>query len=185
MRTLKWDDGWRWDDPNVRWGDPSYALEPGDPGYVDPNPQPPSKPKKKARKYMATNPTPKRYDELLASGEDLADGATQHAVAIGLAQNTEAKIRADLGAMATARGLFTAAESAEAPAYSALRTADSNSKGFIAAAVNSFKGTLGTQWSAYGNSEFDWRSFQRERPSPGSRRHYYPRGRSRHRWQPG
>ena len=37
MKILTWDSGYRWDDPNIRWGDPSYILEPGDPGYV-PNP---------------------------------------------------------------------------------------------------------------------------------------------------
>ena len=40
MKTLTWDSGYKWDDPNLRWGDPSYVLEPGDPGYVDPNPTP-------------------------------------------------------------------------------------------------------------------------------------------------
>ena len=30
-----------WDDPNLRWGDPSYVLEPGDPGYTPPTPTPP------------------------------------------------------------------------------------------------------------------------------------------------
>jgi hypothetical protein len=41
------------DDPNNRWGNPSYQLEPGDPGYVDPFPSvnPPKKHKK-----MKTNP---------------------------------------------------------------------------------------------------------------------------------
>src|SRR3954463_12537693 len=34
MRTLGWDSGVTWGDPNARWGSPSYLLEPGDPGYV-------------------------------------------------------------------------------------------------------------------------------------------------------
>ena len=38
MKPVTWDSGVRWDDPNLRWGTPSYLLEPGDPGYVpDPN----------------------------------------------------------------------------------------------------------------------------------------------------
>jgi len=27
------DEGFRLDDPNNRWGDPAYQLEPGDPGF--------------------------------------------------------------------------------------------------------------------------------------------------------
>ncbi len=34
MRPLRWNDGTKWGDPNARWGDPSYVLEPGDPGYL-------------------------------------------------------------------------------------------------------------------------------------------------------
>jgi hypothetical protein len=51
MKTAFWDSGLRWDDPNLRWGEPSYLLEPGDPGYV-PDPTsasfPSSKPKRKS-----------------------------------------------------------------------------------------------------------------------------------------
>ena len=36
MRTLKWNDGTKWGDPNAKWGSPSYVLEPGDPGYTPP-----------------------------------------------------------------------------------------------------------------------------------------------------
>ena len=36
MRLATYDSGLLWDDPNLRWGDPSYLLEPGDPGYVPP-----------------------------------------------------------------------------------------------------------------------------------------------------
>ena len=36
MRIIHWDDGYHWDGPNLRWGDPSYLLEPGDPGYTPP-----------------------------------------------------------------------------------------------------------------------------------------------------
>jgi len=38
MKIVTWDSGFRFDDPNLYWGNPSYLLEPGDPGYVDPNP---------------------------------------------------------------------------------------------------------------------------------------------------
>src|SRR5205085_7381555 len=49
MRIATWDSGLHWDDPNLRWGEPAYLLEPGDPGYVaDPRSAsfPASKPKK-------------------------------------------------------------------------------------------------------------------------------------------
>ena len=57
MQTLHWDSinpatgqPYTWDDPNLRWGDPSYILEPGDPGYVPgPNQPPPSTQKPKKR----------------------------------------------------------------------------------------------------------------------------------------
>ena len=47
MKTASYDAGLFWDDPNLRWGNPAYILEPGDPGYVPtspPTPQPTIKP---------------------------------------------------------------------------------------------------------------------------------------------
>lgn len=42
MRVAKWDDpSLRYDDVNFYWGDPSYVLEPGDPGYQPPTVTPP------------------------------------------------------------------------------------------------------------------------------------------------
>ena len=46
MKTLYWDavdengHPYTWDNPNLRWGDPSYILEPGDPGYTPPSASP-------------------------------------------------------------------------------------------------------------------------------------------------
>src|SRR5438034_1360522 len=37
MKIVHFDEGYHLDDPNIRWADPAYILEPGDPGYV-PNP---------------------------------------------------------------------------------------------------------------------------------------------------
>jgi hypothetical protein len=47
-----------WDDPNLRWGNPSFYLEPGDPGYVAypaPVPEPPVKKKPFRRRAKLTN----------------------------------------------------------------------------------------------------------------------------------
>jgi hypothetical protein len=46
-----------------------------------------------------SNQIPQPYDPLIQLLEDAADGAHQHGVAIGLKQNTETAIRADLTAL--------------------------------------------------------------------------------------
>jgi len=55
MKIATFDDGFCFDDPNLYWGDPSYLLEPGDPGYVSPaplvNPTPPKGRKMKRRRH--------------------------------------------------------------------------------------------------------------------------------------
>jgi len=52
MKTITFNSGFRLDDPNNHWGDPSYHLETGDPGYVPPSPtnQPPQR-----RNHMKRN----------------------------------------------------------------------------------------------------------------------------------
>jgi lipoprotein-anchoring transpeptidase ErfK/SrfK len=55
MKPISWDEGSRYDDPNLRWGSPSYRLEPGDPGYV---PWPPERePKRKRQRPSLPKPT--------------------------------------------------------------------------------------------------------------------------------
>ena len=92
MKPLHWDainpltgTGYTWDDPNLRWGDPSYALEPGDPGFVPygtPAPQPKTKPKPKPMKRQNYYP--------LATGQqiqwlnNLAAKLAGHAAALGI-----------------------------------------------------------------------------------------------------
>jgi hypothetical protein len=146
VKPVTYDSGVRWNDPNLRWGNPSYLLEPGDAGYLPGPAASPTKPRKK-RKYMASNPTPDRLDELLAAGEDLCDGMNQHAAAIGLKQNTLALARAELDALLSTHFLFRAAEGAQPAASATLRTADSNAKGFIARAVKVLSISLGNDWS--------------------------------------
>ncbi len=55
MKILHWGDGSVWGDPNLRWGNPSYRLEPGDPGYVPWPPTTQTKPKRR-RSNMRRNP---------------------------------------------------------------------------------------------------------------------------------
>lgn len=56
MKPLLWDainpftgQPFTWGDPNLRWGDPSYYLEPGDPGFVPYGPPKVSPPKKRSK----------------------------------------------------------------------------------------------------------------------------------------
>jgi len=63
MKPVTWNSGIRWDDPNLRWGEPSYLLEPGDPGYVGPPPKP--KHRRRARTpspQTLSHPTPTAMD---------------------------------------------------------------------------------------------------------------------------
>ncbi len=137
------------DDPNLKFiNGIGVYLEPTDPDFVPYSTPVVSKPtKKKTRKYMASNPTPDPLDELIAAGEDMCDGLNQHAVALEITQNTFAKTRADLDALLAAVDAQSAAEGAQPAAYNALRTADSNGKGFIAAFVKVASITLGNDWT--------------------------------------
>ena len=97
MRPVTWNSGVRYGDKNLRWGSPfSYLLEPGDPGYSPPDVPGDTAPKPKHTKAMSTNATPQNPKVLRARCHDLADGLHEKEVEIGMAQNTEAKVRADL-----------------------------------------------------------------------------------------
>jgi len=147
LRVMRYGDGTKFGDPNARWGSPSYVLEPGDPGYVPP-PVPPIQPtKKKGRKNVASNPTPERIDELIAAGEDLYDGLNQDAVNINIKKNDPVTVRARLDALIATTNALKAAQGAEPAAYQLLRTADSNAKGFIAAAIKVISLSLGNAWT--------------------------------------
>lgn len=97
---------------------------------------------------MASNPTPARLDELIASGEDLCDGLHQHEAALPVKQNLEAPTRADLTTLLNAKAATAQATGAQPAAYAALRVADSNGKGFITASVKVLSLSLGQSWTA-------------------------------------
>ena len=64
MKPITWGSGLRFGDKNLRWGNPSYMLEPGDPGYVAP-PPPPLPLKAKHHKHaMHQDPIPQSYKNL-------------------------------------------------------------------------------------------------------------------------
>ncbi len=58
MKPIRFDEGHRFDDPNLRWGSPSYRLEPGDPGYVPPPSTPPPKARRRTPSITYTPTTP-------------------------------------------------------------------------------------------------------------------------------
>ena len=85
MRPILWDDGARFDDPNAYFGNPSYVLELGDPGYVQP-PQAGSSisPQQKHTKNMSTNATPHNRVILTALAHNILTGQISHGATVGL-----------------------------------------------------------------------------------------------------
>ena len=96
---------------------------------------------------MAANPLPRTIDLLTALAEDAADGAAAHEGTIGLLQNTEARIRADLSALQTAEQSFQTARQTGLNLTTVQRVADSNAKAFIGTAKNVLEPVLGGQWT--------------------------------------
>lgn len=92
MKPLHWDainpftgTPYTWDDPNLRWGDPAYALEPGDPGFVPyPNALPAARPSPK-RKMKRQNYYPGRQPEQVLWLENFALKLPDHAATLALA----------------------------------------------------------------------------------------------------
>ena len=94
MKTAYWDSGLCWDDPNLRWGSPSYLLEPGDPGYVSPAPAViETKKKGKKMKHNSYYPT-KQADQILWLVNFNLKLAS-HATALGLTTAQVTAILAD------------------------------------------------------------------------------------------
>lgn len=67
--------GLTWDNPNLGWGDHSYLLEPGDPGYTaPPTPTPANPTTTHTPRTMSNNAIPEAEKPVLALAEDCADG---------------------------------------------------------------------------------------------------------------
>jgi len=97
---------------------------------------------------MAANPLPNGLPQLFALAEDTADGAHTYETAIGLKQNKEADIRADLAAARAAEANYAAAKGAKETLSSILRIADSNARAFLKASRAVLAQYLGENWSA-------------------------------------
>ena len=104
---------------------------------------------------MSSNSLPRRVDELFALAEHLADGLNFHETAIGIKQNTEDNVRADLAAARDATNGYRAVLSMNKDHATAQAQADSNGKTFIAAAKSVLTCHLGNRWaSAWASAAF-------------------------------
>ena len=104
-KTLYWDainpftgTPFTWDDPNLRWGDPSYYLEPGDPGFV---PYPgqilssPAKPTTKPKKMKHQVYYPTRTAEQILWLDNFRNKLLTYIATLGIAAPAAAAIIAD------------------------------------------------------------------------------------------
>jgi hypothetical protein len=96
---------------------------------------------------MASNALPNPLDDVFTLGEDMADGCHNHQAAIGLKQNTETNVRADLDATIDAQTVYKAALSAKTDFSTAVTVADSNGKAFISSARRVLANNLGENWN--------------------------------------
>lgn len=107
---------------------------------------------------MASNEIPDAPGPLISLATDAADGADTEGASIGLSQNTAAKIRTDLVALAGstttvppvigAQNAYNLAKSAKVAATAARRAGESNGRTFCASAVGMLKNHISTQWSS-------------------------------------
>ena len=102
---------------------------------------------KKKGRIMATNAVPDIQDDLLALGEDMADGLHTDGAGVGIAQNTEAIMRATITALRTAEAEFGTAKDARQGAVNGLQTADDQAREFLLATKRVLSQFLGTRWS--------------------------------------
>ena len=97
---------------------------------------------------MAANPIPDALSPLFALAEDMADGLHSHETTIGIKQNTEASLRADLAAARVVVDALANAKAAKDTFSSNLRVADSNARSFLKTVRGVLAPRLGESWSA-------------------------------------
>jgi hypothetical protein len=96
---------------------------------------------------MGSNRLPDPLDDVFTLAEDMADGCHNHQAAIGLKQNTETDVRADLDAAVAAQTDYKDALSAKTDFSTAVTVADSNGKAFISSARRVLANNLGENWN--------------------------------------
>ena len=96
---------------------------------------------------MASNEIPVNLDQLFTLAEDAADGLHTYEVAIGIKQNKEADVRADLTAARAGSTDYDNSRSAKTALSTAATVADSNGKAYLGAARKILALKLGEQWS--------------------------------------
>jgi|APTNR8051073442_1049403.scaffolds.fasta_scaffold25735_2 hypothetical protein len=90
MKTLYWDavdengQPYTWDNPNLRWGTPSYVLEPGDPGYTPPATSPTPTKSKRTRTMKHQRYYPVRQADQIVWLENFRNKISGYAAALGL-----------------------------------------------------------------------------------------------------
>ena len=94
MKTIRFNAGFKLDDPNSFWGNPAYQLEPGDPGYVEPIPAVNTTTRK--RKKMKHNVYfPLRQGDQIVWLRTFLANLPKYATQLGLAPATITAIVAD------------------------------------------------------------------------------------------
>lgn len=149
--VVKFDLGFHLDTPGMVWGDPVTLV----------TPDPPRGRKKKGIRTMANNETPDILEVLCALARDIAGGLHTIQATIGMSQNTEAKILADLkpleGDPAAAPGsaafkgsilVYDEAQSTNGAAENALALLnDGDVYEFLIQASDVLGGILGRRWN--------------------------------------
>lgn len=160
MRVLRWGDGTKWGDVNARWGNPSFVLEPGDPGYVNDTPVTGTQPGKKKGHNM--NETPKSLKPLLATAKEMRSGAAALQAVVGLHHHTDVTLNAAIlkleGDPAAAPGsnankgsqlVFKMCEDAAGDARSALKAlSDSDVRKLLTGYRNTLRNVHGSSYNA-------------------------------------
>jgi hypothetical protein len=101
----------------------------------------------KKGRSMATNETPKDLEGLLGLADKMADGLHTDAAGVGIAQNTEAAMRAAITAAQLADVDYGAAKEARVAATAVTQAADDEAQNFLLAAKRVLSQFLGTNWS--------------------------------------
>ena len=96
---------------------------------------------------MATNAIPKDLEGLAGLAENMADGLHTDAVGVGIAQNTEAVMRAALAAALNADVAYGEAKEARMAAFDIMQAADDAVWEFLLATKRVLSQFLGTRWS--------------------------------------